>query len=241
VASSRNQCKNRKIRGSKYCWHHHPWGTNILSGVIGLIAAFLINIASNRMSERAPKLEAYINGYKLSDDTVLVYPTNQPSEEFTFWINNVGDQSASEIFVMMNVHPKATNFIYGPKWNYEEVGWIGHTETNLVKMFQTADKTIPPNYSGKLQPFSVNSRKVEIFCGWVTFRGIRAKTQSGRVHFAFENPPGITNALFGKDARNFLQKISAPAATNKQIGVVRFVFETTNQLEVFNNTGEVPP
>lgn len=241
VASSRDQCKKPKIRGSKYCWHHHPWGTNVLSGFIGLVLAFFINIASNRMSERAPKLEAYINGYKLSDDTVFVYPTNQPSEEFTFWINNVGNLSASEIFVMMNVDPRATNFIYGPKWKYEEVGWIGHTETNVVKMFQTADKTIPPKYSGKFQPFSVNLSKVGIFCGWVTFGGIGAKTQNGRVHFAFKNPPGITNVLYGQEARKFLEKISPTAGTSKQTGVVQFVFETTNQLELFYRTGEVPP
>lgn len=49
-----------------------------------MLSGFIINVVSNRYTERAPKLAAYLNWQSLGEDTVFVYPTNTVPFEFTF-------------------------------------------------------------------------------------------------------------------------------------------------------------
>src|SRR6266705_4880 len=88
------QCDNKRLRWSKYCWHHQPWGEVLITLFGGFVIGFFTNILTNRITERKPELVAYINHERVSEDMVLFCPSNNAAQPFSFFIKNSGDMAA---------------------------------------------------------------------------------------------------------------------------------------------------
>lgn len=243
AGDSRKQCKNRKLRGSPYCWHHQPWKTTLIgffiSLLIGALSGFVINVLSAKYTERAPKLEPYLNLERLADDTVFVYPTNStyPSNapwcELTFSVRNRGNMDATEMFLRLTTHSYVSNSVHAPKWRVEEVADFVHTDERLAALVQRGDRPIPPMFSAKFQPLLINSGKIQCFGGQITYGAIGAETKIARIHIIFDNPAGVTNVFRDKVARAYLSRIDAGNALRSDTFTMKFILDSTDDMERF--------
>ena len=100
------RCEKKRRLGSKYCWHHQPWGGISITLIGGLALGFFTNIITNRITERKPELVAFLNHEPLSEDVVLCYPSNSGTQAFSLFIKNSGDLAASDMFAMMYITKK---------------------------------------------------------------------------------------------------------------------------------------
>lgn len=141
--------------------------------------------------------------------------------------------AANEMFVRLATHSCSTNFVHGPKWFYEDVGAFAYTDPILGGMVQRSDKSIPPTFAAKFQPFGVDPNKVRLFGSFLTYGATAAKTKTGRIHIAFDNPPGITNVFRDKEARAYLRKFDPAAAERIDLAAMKLTFDSTNEFRAF--------
>ena len=239
---SREQCKNSKLPGSPYCWHHQAWKTTLIGSTLSLLFGFFINVVSTKYTEKAPRLFPSLNWQQLASDTVFVYPTNlnYPNNaqwvDFNFWVHNAGEMDANGMFMRLTVHSYISNFINAPKWNVEEAGGFGFDDQIQVVLDQRGDRPIPPNFGAKFQPFSLNSAHIKSLGGFCTYGAIGAETKRSRIHIFFDNPPDMTNVYRGVAAREYLSKIDPKIAANPDTVMMQYILDTTNDARILKKS-----
>lgn len=179
-----------------------------------------------------PVLEAYLNGEHIGDDLVLTYPTNSTPYEFQFFLHNAGAAAADQMFIRWVTHSFSTNFVDGPKWHYEDLGAFGRKDAIKAAMVQYGDKALPATFGANFQPFTVNSDKVEIFCGFITYGAVGAETKTARIHIAFQNPQGETNVFRDGAAQKYLSNFKS-LTDRKDLGLLKLRFDSTNDFLLF--------
>jgi hypothetical protein len=217
AAISGEQCSRSKIFLSNYCWHHQPWGTNIISWVVAATIGLLTNLASAWFADKSPVLSPYLNWQQVSEDMVLVYPSNTPPRSFSLSMKNDGKVPAENIFIMLQFPGMATNSVYGEGWLKEELVVYGQSTAN-ARMRIAAPVLVPPRAIGEFPPIWINTTNVNSLCFFLSYGATGLETKAGRIHLVFLNPDGVTNVYRGRDAKSFIRRFAPIAAERMEVG-----------------------
>lgn len=214
AANSNGRCQHKRLKvfGSQYCRFHQPKKSIAITLVSTIILGLLGNWIYGTATRSAPKLELFFHRFPIKTETVIVCPSNVLSQDIELSLKNVGNTTANEMYITVEVPTFVASVIDSPEWERhlgKGLDWSMPEKTNLKYQWKGV---LPPKYVAASHIMTITNRNVDLFCAASVYGASSIEPVIVRIHFVFRNPPGQTNVLYGERALEHLLSITPEAA-----------------------------
>lgn len=208
VAETSSRCTRKAPFWSPYCFQHRKSLTGRAIGFIVLIGSFLFGFATDLLKERVtekyfmpkPIIDVWLNGFPLSEETVILDSSTNREYQLNFVLINRGDKEAKDVHFSVQVNHKMSQFLTSPFWSQLD------TNDNGMVSFRRKLPILQQMERIPLKTLSFDRDKFRNFAAAVKLRAVDVSPIDMRTHIFFETHSQNMNPLTGGDAVAFLRQ-----------------------------------